>query len=567
MAKDSKTGKGKIKDKVRTPAEIEAREQRRLARKAERVQAKRAAKAAVGAGTAAATRTATGVATGAAPDAVTGTAPDAAITATIEAAIEAAIEIGQSMDPVAETPAAAPVSPLDPAEHLGDIDAWNLRAEGDWLRFEARIDGQPRGFLRPRQGGDIIADAPGPLRAILSLGGPRRAGFLRGPPRFAYHILAPADHIGAVGAEGTIATAPSPGLQRIAHRSRDALIADLLLGWRYRAGRGLPLVLVRSETDCSAAIADLGHGQAMRNFLTALDTLRAAAASLGRRPQVLAVAVDFGTEDLHSDAGEFATGFRHLLDRITAEMRARAMPAPVFLASPEAGDHPSTRALCELAWSHGRHRLILPCPGYAFARDRFGRPLGRARARAAEMDAYALAAVESGEDWQCPLPLLAEYRGHEIRVSFRALRPLIVDADDPFSAGPGAGFAISGSDIRVQSVRRAADDAQALILTCDRALCPLPDGQIPQLLFALGPGGSAVRDDWAAEGWGAEGWCAEGWQSDQFQPDGAKSDAPEAGDPASLTSCNPPPRRWALPAVLPLHPAPSGIAFSTAEEP
>ena len=67
------------------------------------------------------------------------------------------------------------VSAADPAEILGDIDAWDLRREGDWYRFTARLDDLARGYQRRVDGGDIIAAAPGPLYGLLSVGGARRA--------------------------------------------------------------------------------------------------------------------------------------------------------------------------------------------------------------------------------------------------------------------------------------------------------------------------------------------------------------------------------------------------------
>ncbi|GAB1363199.1 hypothetical protein MASR1M32_24350 [Rhodobacter sp.] len=223
---------------------------------------------------------------------------------------------------------------LDPAEHLGDIDAWNLRADGDWLRFDARLEEVPRGYLRPVSGGDILADAPGPLLAILGLGGARRAGFTAGAAQFRYNVLAPADHIGAVGLEGTDQALRTAGLQHLRHRSREALIADHLLGWRHKARRGLPLIVTRVETDGAASIAELGQGVAFANFLTALDNLVAAAATLGRRPQVLAVTLGYGSEDVTLDSAGFAQGCRALMARsrprcaAAAFLRRSSLPMP-----------------------------------------------------------------------------------------------------------------------------------------------------------------------------------------------------------------------------------------------
>ena len=81
-------------------------------------------------------------------------------------------------------PEAAPVQPtsatvqwLD-AALLGDIDAWDLQREGEWLRFLAHRPG-PQGARRYRRhasGGGIIAETPGPVLGLLSLGAGADAG-------------------------------------------------------------------------------------------------------------------------------------------------------------------------------------------------------------------------------------------------------------------------------------------------------------------------------------------------------------------------------------------------------
>ncbi|MGA0540467.1 hypothetical protein [Neotabrizicola sp. VNH66] len=398
---------------------------------------------------------------------------------------------------------------LDPEELLGDIDAWNLREDGGWLRFDARLEDGARAYLRSRAGGDILADAPGPLYAILGIGGARRAGFNAGPPQFRFNVLAPADHIGAVGLEGTARAEPVSSLQHLPHRSREALVADHLLDLRYRDRRGLPLILTRAETDASASLGALSGGLAMANLVTALDNLCMAAETLGRPAQVLAVGLEFGAEDLGTDSTGFAEGIRALMTRLSEEMRRRGLAPPVYLACAENGDHPSTPAWWELAWCPGPHRLRITAPGYMAARDGFGRLTEAGRDMLAAMDAHALRAVEQGQDWLCPLPLLAEHRGAEIRVTFRALADLVVDAADLFGAGPAAGFALTGDPAQITGVAIAPDDPQVVVLTLDRPLT----GTAARLRLAIG-GPSTLRDTWAAGGL----------------------------------------HRWALPADLPLHP-------------
>lgn len=442
---------------------------------------------------------------------------------------KAAERTGAAAAPLSAPPVGAR---LDPAEWLGDIDAWNLRAEGGWLRFDARLTDEVRGYLRPLAGGDIIADAPGPLTAILGIGGPRAAGFNSGPPRFAFHILSPADHIGAVGTEGTAAAARTNGLQRIAHRPREALCADLLLSRRHAARRGLPLMLVRTETAAAATLDLLSGGPAFDNFLAALDNLCAAAGALGRAARVLAVTLTWGTEDLATPAPAFETAMRALMARIEAEMRVRGLAPPVFLAMAEAGtadlsDHPAIEAFHALSWRPGPHRLILPAPGYMFAQEGFGRPTEAGRQDMAAMDAHAIEAAEHGADWFCPTPLLAEAEGTRLRVIFRAMEDLVIDPADPLGAGPAAGFRISEPEApAILSAGIDESDPRALILTCAHA-----PGPQSRLLHACGlpPQGdgrcanrSAVRDLWQAKG---------------------------AGGPLA---------RWALPAVLPIHPGDKG---------
>lgn len=422
---------------------------------------------------------------------------------------------------------------LDPAVFLGDIDAWNLRQDGGFLRFDARLETEPRAYMKSGVGGDIIADAPGALFALLALGGPRRAGFNVGPAKFRYNVLAPADHIGTVGLEGTAVAAQTEDLQHLRHRSREALLADHLLADRYKNRRGLPLFVARAETDSSDSITALADGPAFSNILIALDNIGTAAKKLGRKPHVVAIAIGFGAEDIRSDSEAFAQGFRRLMSKLEAEIQLRNMMPPIFLAEAESGasclaDHPAIKGYWELAHRPGPHRLIISTPSYAVAQDRFGRPTEAARDTLAEIDSHALAATLAGQDWQCPLPLLAEYDGRNVRVIFRATTALIIDPADPFGAGPTAGFRIMATDrpIEIQAVRISPNDPRSLILECNA----IPEGQSPRLCHACGlePNGdgrsinrSAIRDLWQVEG----------------------------STGATL-------HRWALPADLPLYPAP-----------
>ena len=54
-----------------------------------------------------------------------------------------------------------------------DIDAWNIRGDGEWIRFDAKLPpfDYTRAYLQPKYGGHTIADTQGPLCAVLTVGG------------------------------------------------------------------------------------------------------------------------------------------------------------------------------------------------------------------------------------------------------------------------------------------------------------------------------------------------------------------------------------------------------------
>ncbi|MGV8953517.1 MAG: hypothetical protein ACOH2M_20645 [Cypionkella sp.] len=415
---------------------------------------------------------------------------------------------------------------------LGDIDAWGLRVEGDWLHFTARLEPgrPPRDYRKLRAGGDIIAETNGPLLAVLGLGGPRRAGFNDGAPEFAFHVLAPADDIFAVGLEGTDEARVQDGLQRLPHCPREALIADTLLHLRYQALQTLPLFFVRCETDSSPSLGALGGGQAYANFLTALNSLCAAAARLGKAAQVLAVSLDFSLEDPSATPDLLRRALRHLISRIEQDIATRGLAQPIFLIPAEAGSqqisqHPSILAHADLAWAQGRHRLTLPAPGYMFEQTRFARPTPAARLRMAEMDAHAITALSARAEWFCPQILLAEHQGQKLRVTCRAMGRLVIE--DRFKAGKSCGFAVqsSGKAVKITEVTLDPSDPQALLIQLDRPILGKAD-----LAYAFGAATpspdvfpanrGAIRDDWQA----------------QSRAEGG------------------PLHRWALPALIPIQP-------------
>jgi hypothetical protein len=412
--------------------------------------------------------------------------------------------------------------PADP-EVLGDIDAWDLRTSGRWYLFSADLPGDqgPRQYRRliepdpPDSPAPILADTPGALLGIFSLGGARAAQAVARPVRFPWHILAPGDDIGAVGMAGVdrAQVTPQPGPLR--GLTRDAALAEVLLGERRAHHRALPLCVVRAETDASASAADLVNGVAVENLLTAADSLARIASGLGKRARILSIRLDYSLEDVSGDGAAYGAGMRALMARLTRDLGARGYRKPLFLATFESGtarltDGPVLRAQGELAWNAGGHDLVFTAPGYMFAQDSCARPTAGAMADMAEMEAAALTAIYDEAEWFCPTFLLAEREGPHIRVKARAMGPLVIDAEDPFGAGALAGFRLEGvaNGAALTGVAPAPDDPQDLILTCDRAPEGAPGGPPVQVLYAFGadprPGPrpaacGSVRDGFARE--------------------------------------------------------------------
>jgi hypothetical protein len=398
-----------------------------------------------------------------------------------------------------------PGPPVD-EDALGDVDAWDIRAEGDWLRFTARLEGRQgvRGFRRHVTGGTILGDAPGPVMAVLGLGGPSAALATPGAPAYPHHVVSPADDIGAVGMAGIEAAPETDRLEGLRECTHEALVAETLLDWRMEAFAPLPLFVVRAETEAAATAVELSRGRAIENLRIAARNLSAAARSMGRKARIAAVCLDFGLEDLSPDATAYRDGMLALMDAASAALAAEGFDRPVFVMRIEGGlpDVAPVRVLAgqwELAWNHGDHRLIHSAPAYMFAHDEVDRPTDDARHQMAEMTA---AAIAGAQDWRCPVLHLAEWEAgsdRTIRVTLQASSPLVLDTTDPLGAGAARGFRLDGAE--VTSVEIAPDDPQAVLVhldgpverdgaTLDYAITREGDARV-----ATG----ALRDQWSLE--------------------------------------------------------------------
>jgi hypothetical protein len=370
--------------------------------------------------------------------------------------------------PVAVEAKAPPLPPLPEG-----VDLWAPSLQGDWLHFQANLPGadSARGYRRHVDGGAIVAEAQGPLLAILGLGGARAALGSSGPARFRWHVMGPADDIGAVGMGGDGDAPRVVGVEPLRELTVEALLADELLARRRADCRPLPLVWVRTETDSTAEAAALSSGLAAVNFDRALGNLTAAAARLGVGVKVLAVVLDYALEDVTGDPTAYRDGMLALMAHLTKRMSRHGLARPVFLTAFDCGTQDITRGpglegQWELAWNHGDHPLVIAAPSYAFQIDDTGRPTDAGRAAKAEALADALEAVLAGEAWACPTIQLAERQGPHIRLVCEAASALVIDQSDPFGAGKTAGFALEGvtNGARITGVEIDGKDPKAVLL-------------------------------------------------------------------------------------------------------
>ena len=396
----------------------------------------------------------------------------------------------------AETAAGAAEGRNLDAEILGDIDAWDVRQQDGWFRFNANMPGMPgaRGYLKPCTGGDMLAETPGPVLSVLSLGGARRTRAFPGRGDFPYHVIAPADDIGAVGLAGIEDADPVDKAQLLREQTSDSLLAAELIRHRQLAGRGLPLVLARTETDRSASLGELGKGRALVNLLRALDNQKTIADTLGKMAKIACISLDFVPEDMAAGQ-EYAPALRLLLANLSKAVWERGMPATTFLAVFDTIAADKRQAQWDMAVHPSDPALIFSAPSYALAYDDYAR-LTEAGARdRAEIEAAALAEIEAGRGWACPSLLLAEWdhkRGR-IRVRSNASLPLVLDEDDPFDAGKRCGFRVEteAGPLTVRKVEVDQKEPRDLLIKIREERPP----SAMWLSYAWdGPG--ALRDEW-----------------------------------------------------------------------
>ena len=310
--------------------------------------------------------------------------------------------------------------------------------------------------------------------------------------------------------------------------THEALAAECLLGWQMEKHQALPLMVTRVETASAASVEALGESHALGNLLQAAENLAKAAAGMGKKARLLAVTLDYGCEDVVSEAEGYRDGMLALMSRIEEGLARLGFDRPLFVTRFDVGSAGLARSAAiegqwELTWNHGEHRLLCSAPGYMFALDAHDRPTEAAMVQMAEMTALAVSAAES---WLCPRFHLAETdpaAPTRLKVTGRAMTELVIDEADPFGAGAGAGFRlIDGGAARIETVEIDPADAQSVRLTLT---APPPDGA--RLAYAYGA--EPVAGPYPAN----RGALRDAW-----------------GQPSAAGGML---HRWALPCLLPIH--------------
>lgn len=428
--------------------------------------------------------------------------------------------IGAALPPAspAALPAGDPAGPapttLD-AAILGDIDAWDVMPDDEWLRFSARLPGAegPRRYLRHASGPAILAETPGPVLGLFSLSGGRRFNAPSALPEFPYHLanISPQDDEGEA----------QRLFDNLHHSGINVYTACASLRRRHDACRALPLFATASAL---LPPGRFGADTDLTALRLSLHRFAALAAARGKPARIAAIAVEIGSDHVADgmDAGGFHAAGLSLLDAVNAAAVEAGFAPPRFLLTLDCGGWwgtPASRARIAaegfglLALRPGSHEVTIAGATAGLDQDRLGQPTAGAIARQAELESRALEAVMARGEFTAPLLCLAEREDAGVlRAVFKSGAPLVIDPGDPMQAGPAAGFAISGGPAApdIATVEIHPQDDRAIRITLDGEL---PADREWRLDYAMphGPGAGrpgwngALRDEWrAVPGDGAE---------------------------------------------------------------
>lgn len=367
---------------------------------------------------------------------------------------------------------------LDPSVLLRGVDAWDVFREGSFLGFHARLPQAGAGwrFMRHADGGAIFARSHGAVLGVFAFSAGQREPAAGAGLRHPYHVL----------------RRPLPEardrhfLRAIRRAGPSALTADHLAEARFAAHAPMRLHLVQDR----AAPAGADYGDWLREAFTAeAARLAEVARELGQPAQVLAVSIDLAGDvpvllaDLARIAGQADLG------------------CPRFTAVFDTGRYwarggADFAAQARLVWRHGPQDLAVVAPSCIFAQDELGQLSPEGAALRACYEGHAVA----DRAWSAPALAFAERDGAQIRATFRASGPLVIDDAPPFARAPHAGFRLHDADGAPLDTLRAArpdpDDPRAIIVEGEGAMLSYgwPDGAHAQSGGHYWQHGGALRE-------------------------------------------------------------------------
>ncbi|MFV0292082.1 MAG: hypothetical protein ACK5II_02175 [Paracoccus sp. (in: a-proteobacteria)] len=376
-------------------------------------------------------------------------------------------ELGMSPEAAGKT---APTSQGDTAWIEDDIDWWNARKEGDWTQFDARLPGtgDSRRYLRHVSGPGIMADTPGALQVLASLGGSRRYTQQSAQPDFPYHVIA--------------CPPPEPGetplFANLTHRGIDSAICDILLHQRLAAFQRLPSFAIQP---CLLPPTGLPDQTDLAEFRQGIQRLTALAAAMDKPVQMAAIVLELGPQHLDPslDPDILHRASLKFLDKIATEIRAAGLGETPILLTADAGAwwncdvlaaRKAAEALQRLVLCPGTHRIIPVGSTTGLMQDDLGMPANETIACQAALEARVIDTVLRGHICDAPVLYLAEYIGpNRIRATFKTRGGLGIDGIRHEQTGPGAGLSATltdtGADWPINTVERDPQDRGALIVT------------------------------------------------------------------------------------------------------
>ncbi|PIE09767.1 MAG: hypothetical protein CSA72_10665 [Rhodobacterales bacterium] len=386
--------------------------------------------------------------------------------------------------PEENPPQAAPkVSQTDAPRPRTRGNVWMARATDHGMAYLSdQYAGRVMGY--EQRGAVTLAQTPDLALGAASFGGTAVQRPL--PERFDYHLRRPA-----------IAEPPAP------HAAAAHGVA--LLGQADHAARALSTVIAMDQPISGAVARDAAMDAAPARAL--LAQVEQAARAMEAWDKVLfvdriALSLLGGAPETPFDdaVAHYATA-GEALARAVAQAAGQST-APLLVVSQSAGTRDDGRSTVALA--EGMLDILCPALGAVVATPKYPFALmeGTAATHAPEaqmlideLEAQAVATIQSGARWYCPSLRQADLRGTTLRVAFNALTDL------EFEGAP-AGFAIEAAN--APEILSARVEGKTVLLELDAA----PEGDDVHITYAWGAQGDAGDGHAANRGTLRDGYAA-----------------------------------------------------------